>query len=201
MYVWNVCRYFIHYMRLYIATNWSSSKSQVTTPSLRTDLCLEDQIQASDTRYLSRHTLMSLARHWSMGTSSGPTISTAVLTPQQLWLATLKKWSYNSPNISPSGTLHSFEYFSPENVLFSESQTSQSSWKIPILSWFINFKRKSAETTSSKQTSSFDKRNKFFQSTQGEVYFNEATCPVFKVDINNAIPTFTFGFIEGEFSI
>ena len=131
-----------------------------------------------------------------MGTSSGPTISTAVLTPQQLWLATLKKWSYNSPNISPSGTLHSFEYFSPENVLFSESQTSQSSWKIPILSWFINFKRKSAETTSSKQTSSFDKRNKFFQSTQGEVYFNEATCPVFKVDINNAIPTFTFGFIE-----
>ena len=88
-----------------------------------------------------------------MGTSSGPTISTAVLTPQQLWLATLKKWSYNSPNISPSGTLHSFEYFSPENVLFSESQTSQSSRKIPILSWFINFKRKSAETTSSKQTS------------------------------------------------
>ena len=136
-----------------------------------------------------------------MGTSSGPTISTAVLTPQQLWLATLKKWSYNSPNISPSGTLHSFEYFSPENVLFSESQTSQSSWKIPILSWFINFKRKSAETTSSKQTSSFDKRNKFFQSTQGEVYFNEASCPVFKVDIDSTIPTFTFGFIEGKFSI
>ena len=64
----------------------------------------------------------------------------------------------------------------------------------------FNYERKKTETTSTRETSSYARKTKFFESTQGEVYINEAVCPVYKVDIDSTKPTFTGGFIKGIFS-
>jgi len=81
----------------------------------------------------------------------------------------------------------------------------QSDWDIQTANqktgFILKYKTHSADTRSRTRSSSFAKREKFFQETQGEVFLNEATCAVFKVDIDSTKPEFSGGFIAGKFSI
>ena len=85
---------------------------------------------------------------------------------------------------------------------FDRYSEQTSSLNIPFFSWLINYKKAESEQSSSSGGSSFEREQRFFGDSQGEIHMNEVKCEAYRIAVDDfQPPVFTPAFITAMRSL
>lgn len=100
---------------------------------------------------------------------------------------------------SESRVVTNYEQYRKQKIgssLFDEYSEQTSSLNIPFFSWLINYKKAESERRSSSWGSSFEREQRFFGESQGEIHMNEVKCEAYRIAVDDFLPpVFTPAFI------